>query len=250
MIIDDVSVISVCADIEEMRAAQGKKLDTYVNIEDYKPAQQEEIGAIIAAAKEQMAQAEDIPTIQNIVSEAKKKLAAIKTSDELDATDISRGTVTLSKTTYVYSGSACKPAVTVKLEGRTLKSGQDYTAVYSRYKAIGKAKVTIKGAGRYWGQISRTYTIKPGKVTISKVTPAKKKLTVYYKSPGGGVSYQVRLRKGSGVWKTYNNEKKLKRVFKDLKSGKKYTVQVRAYKKVEGKTYYGSWSSKVTVKVK
>ena len=37
---------------------------------------------------------------------------------------------------------------------------------------------------------------------------------------------------------------------KKLKSGKKYSFRVRAYKKVGGKTYYGAWSKTKSVKVK
>jgi hypothetical protein len=33
-----------------------------------------------------------------------------------------------------------------------------------------------------------------------------------------------------------------------LKSGKKYYVQVRTYKKIDDKKYYSSWSSKVSAK--
>ena len=250
VIVSDVSCINVCADIEELREAQSRKLDTYVNIEDYKAAQQEEIRSIIAQAKEQIANEQNILKIREIASDAMRKLAAVKTADQMDATDISRASVSLAKTTYVYTGKNCKPAVTVKLDRLTLKSGQDYTVTYTACKAIGMAKVTIKGSGAYWGSIARTYTIKPGKVTVKKVVPAKQKLTVNYTSLGGGVSYQVRLRRGSGSWKTYGNAKKLSRVFNKLKSGKKYSVRVRAYKKVDGKTYCGNWSAIITVKVK
>ena len=37
---------------------------------------------------------------------------------------------------------------------------------------------------------------------------------------------------------------------KKLKAKKKYYVQVRAYNTVSGKTVYGSWSTKKSVKVK
>ncbi|MGI6736537.1 MAG: fibronectin type III domain-containing protein [Anaerovoracaceae bacterium] len=45
-------------------------------------------------------------------------------------------------------------------------------------------------------------------------------------------------------WKTTSG------TFTKLKKGKKYYVRVRAYKKASGKTIYGSWSSKKTVKIR
>lgn len=47
------------------------------------------------------------------------------------ATKISKCKVTLSKTSYNYTGKACKPKVTVKYKKKTLKSGKDYTVTYS-----------------------------------------------------------------------------------------------------------------------
>ena len=41
-----------------------------------------------------------------------------------------------------------------------------------------------------------------------------------------------------------------KKTVKKLKSGKTYQVKVRAYKAVDGKTYYGTYSAVKKVKVK
>ena len=44
---------------------------------------------------------------------------------------ISKASVTLSTSTYAYDGKAKTPVVTVKVNGKTLKNGTDYTVSYS-----------------------------------------------------------------------------------------------------------------------
>ena len=61
---------------------------------------------------------------------------------EASVIDISNYAVTLSKTSYVYTGKAIKPAV--KVSGL---NPEDYTVSYSNNKAIGTATITIKAAG-------------------------------------------------------------------------------------------------------
>ena len=85
---------------------------------------------------------------------------------------ISKASVTLSTSTYAYDGKAKKPGVTVKLNGKTLKNGTDYTASYSNNTKVGTAKVTITGKGNYTGSVSKTYSIKNDfkKATISGIS--------------------------------------------------------------------------------
>ena len=71
-------------------------------------------------------------------------------------------------------------------------------------------------------------------------------MTVRAKTKVGktGVShYQIRYRmKGSKKWKLAKTTKQTITIRK-LKKGKKYQVQIRAYTKTDGKTYYGAWST-------
>jgi len=75
--------------------------------------------------------------------------------------NIGFSSVSLSATSYTYNGTARKPAVTVKLMGKTLKNGTDYTVSYSNHVNVGTAAVTIKGIGEYTGQIRKSYKINP-----------------------------------------------------------------------------------------
>lgn len=69
--------------------------------------------------------------------------------------DISDKAATLEQTTYVFDGTAHKPAVTV--EGLT--EGTDYTVSYKNNTSYGTATVIITGAGNYEGTIQLTFTI-------------------------------------------------------------------------------------------
>ena len=74
--------------------------------------------------------------------------------------ELSKCTITLSKTTYTYDGKAKKPAVTVKDGTTVLKAGTDYTVAYRENKNAGKAKAVITGKGNYKGTVTKTFTIK------------------------------------------------------------------------------------------
>ena len=70
---------------------------------------------------------------------------------EAATTKISKCKVTISKTSYNYTGSACKPKVVVKYNRTTLKNGKDYTVAYSNNVNPGTATVKITGKGKYSG---------------------------------------------------------------------------------------------------
>lgn len=82
---------------------------------------------------------------------------------------ITKASVTLSKTSYTYTGSARKPSVTVKMGSKTLKNGTDYTYWYNNNTTAGTntAVVTIRGAGKYTGLLQKTFTINRANNTIT-----------------------------------------------------------------------------------
>ncbi|MDD6154245.1 MAG: FMN-binding protein [Eubacteriales bacterium] len=144
----------------------------------------------------------------------------------------------------VYSGKSLKPAVKVTYHGEEA----DVKVTYKNNKNIGLAKVTITGAGKFSGESTKTFKILTAKSKIKKAKAAKKSVKLTVSKLKGGVKYQVSYKNGK-KWKTVKSSK-TKVTVKKLKSGKKYNFRVRAYKKVGGKTYYGSWSKTKTVKVK
>ena len=101
-----------------------------------------------------------------------KKVLETAEIPALSRISISKASVTLSTSTYAYDGKAKKPGVTVKLNGKTLKNGTDYTVSYSNNTKVGTAKVTITGKGNFTGSVSKTYSIKNNfkKATVSGIS--------------------------------------------------------------------------------
>ena len=125
-------------------------------------------------------------------------------------------------------------------------------------KTSGWSKSDLSAAGKWvLGQYNtrsgkKTTSYKPAKVssiTLKNVKSKKVKVTV--KKVSNATGYQIK----------YSTSKKFKKAktvkttktsytIKKLKKGKTYYVKVRAYRKMNGKTYYGSYSSVKKVKIK
>ena len=157
-----------------------------------------------------------------------KKVLETAEIPALSRISISKASVTLSTSTYAYDGKAKKPGVMVKLNGKTLKNGTDYTVSYSNNTKVGTAKVTITGKGNYTGSVSKTYSIKNNfkKATISGIS--NKSYT------GKNITQSITVK--------YNG--------KTLKNGTDYTVSYSSNKnigtatvKVTGK---GSYAGTIT----
>lgn len=84
-------------------------------------------------------------------------------------------TVSLSSTSVTYNGKHHTPTVTVKKDGKTLKSETDYTVSYSNNKNVGTATVTVTGTGEYSGTITKTFTIKPKSISGLKFSSISNK---------------------------------------------------------------------------
>ena len=139
-----------------------------------------------------------------------KKVLETAEIPALSRISISKASVTLSTSTYAYDGKAKKPGVTVKLNGKTLKNGTDYTASYSNNTKVGTAKVTIKGKGNYTGSVSKTYSIKNNfkKATVSGIS--NKSYTGKNITQSITVKYNGKtLKKGTDYTVSYSNNKSI-----------------------------------------
>ena len=139
-----------------------------------------------------------------------KKVLETAEIPALSRISISKASVTLSTSTYAYNGKAKKPGVTVKLNGKTLKNGTDYTVSYSNNTKVGTAKVTITGKGNYTGSVSKTYSIKNNfkKATVSGIST--KAFTGKNITQSITVKYNGKtLKKGTDYTVSYSNNKKI-----------------------------------------
>jgi hypothetical protein len=163
-----------------------------------------------------------------------------------------------------WTGKALKPVPTVAFSGKALANGRDYKVSYKNNVKIGKATLTITGTGAYKDARTATFNIVPKKLTSLKLTPGKKLLNVRFKKSTKAqdvTGYQIRYKAANAKkWtvKTYKVKSKaagtLTKQIKELKSGKAYNVQARAYKKittgVSKGTYYGDWTKAKTKRTK
>lgn len=150
-----------------------------------------------------------------------------------------------SKGEYVLKKSV-KGTTTYKVTG--LKAGTTYKFKIKPYVKTDDGTVI-------WGSASSALSTatKPSTPTVKSVTASSGKATLSWNNISGESGYQVYYSTSKNG--TY---KKMKSVSADtvkyttskLTAGKTYYFKVRAYKKVDGKTVYGSFSSIKNVKIK
>ena len=139
-----------------------------------------------------------------------KKVLETAEIPALSRISISKASVTLSTSTYAYDGKAKKPGVTVKLNGKTLKNGTDYTVSYSNNTKLGTATVKITGKGNYTGSVSKTYSIKNNfkKATVSGIST--KAFTGKNITQSITVKYNGKtLKNGTDYTVSYSNNKSI-----------------------------------------
>ncbi|MBQ6325447.1 MAG: fibronectin type III domain-containing protein [Clostridia bacterium] len=153
----------------------------------------------------------------------------------------------------VYSGAARKPGVTVKFGTAKLKKGTDYTVAYKNNIEVGTATVTLTGKGNFTGTKKLTFAINPKNVSISKLAAGTKQLSVQWTAredvTGYEIEYGLNSKLKDGTTVKVKKAATAKKVIKGLKSGKKYYVHIRAYRKVGRKTYWSAWSKTKSTKV-
>ncbi|SDB06947.1 N-acetylmuramoyl-L-alanine amidase family protein [Eubacterium oxidoreducens] len=161
--------------------------------------------------------------------------------------------VTLPKSSYTYTGSAIKPAVTVTASDNSTISDDSYTVFYSSNKEIGTATVTVTLTDDASTTLKTTFKIVPKKSKITSIKAKKKGFTVKFKKvstkmiTGYQLQYSTSKDFSSAKKKNISSSKKSKTIT-GLKGAKKYYVRIRTYKTVDGTNYYSSWSAVQSVK--
>lgn len=131
---------------------------------------------------------------------------------------------------------------------KKLKAGTSYKFKVVAYKTVKKKE--------YVGSYSSVLTTatKPTTPGISKLTTKSKKATVQWKKISGASGYEICMatsKKGKYTKvATVEKGSTVKYTKKSLKKNKKYYFKVRAYKTVNGKKIYSSYSCAKMVKVK
>ncbi len=171
---------------------------------------------------------------------------------------INQPEITCKKTLYKVAYGA-KP---FKINA-TSKSKMTFTSSKPKIAAVNKntGKVTIKNTGVATitikaGKVSKKVTIKvsPRKPSVKSANTSKgKKLTVKWAKDKMASGYQVQISTDKKFKKNVKSKSLLKTAytFTKLKTGKKYYVRIRSYKKSGKETLYSAWSkAKVSGKIK
>lgn len=89
----------------------------------------------------------------------------------------------------VYTGSVIKPVPAVKVGGRTLKNGTDFTVSYKNNTEPGTATLKVTGKGNYSGSVSKTFRITARAINDVEVTVPDTVFTGEQVRPDVVVSY-------------------------------------------------------------
>ena len=137
---------------------------------------------------------------------------------------------------------------TFKYKKTKLSIAKNYYFKIRAYRVVGNKT--------YFGPFSNalTTTTKTKAPTISKLTSGKKKLTVKLKKVSGAKGYQIQYSTNKKFKKnnksTNISKNTTKKTISKLSAKKKYYVRIRAYRNVNGKKIYSSWSKVKNVTTK
>lgn len=158
--------------------------------------------------------------------------------------------VALSKTAYVFDGSAKTPKVAVTdAEGTKLKQGRDFTVTYARgRKAIGLYAVKVTLCGDYSGEVTRRFKIVPKQPTGLTFSSKQSCIVLGWNEVPGAGGYRVlEYHADTGKYTAVGTTKKLYCKVKNLLPGEKHTYVVRAFAKKDGRLFWSAPSAqKVT----
>lgn len=184
--------------------------------------------------------------------------AVVKTpfSEDLFATSInngekeSRGAGRLEVGTYLIEVNC------LLLENQTYTAQVKLTEHVHDYRIVSSAYSYSDYFCRVCGAPhSKDVALKPKKISITKLAPSKKALTVNWQKPANASGYQIQVAtdssfKNNKKTATVTNPSTLSKKVTGLKAKKKYYVRVRTYTKANGSKKYSSWSKVKSAKVK
>ena len=150
---------------------------------------------------------------------------------------LSAENIALEKDSYIYDGTAKKPAVTVKA-GDTTIPAEEYTVSYTDSINVGTATVivtAIKGSNYDFGSVSKTYKITLAASSLTKAPTAKTDI-VYNGSAQELINKDGKTSTGTLEYSLSKDEKTFKEAIPTGTDAKTYTV----YYRVKGDTNHSN----------
>ena len=219
------------------------------------------------------------PETTTKVAETTTKVSETTTKTPETTTKVAETTTKVSETTTKTPETTTKVAeTTTKVTETTTKTPETTTKVAETTTKVSEAttkndeitesgttepqQVTTTGNGKNEGTTTTNAVIKDngnvttnssvGNVKVPKVKIKKaikkrsaKKAKIKLRAAKGVNGYQIKISTSKKFKKAKTKKyKKAKFTIKKLKANKKYYIRVRAYKVVNGITYYGKWSKR------
>lgn len=177
----------------------------------------------------------EIPKIQSVSEEYGQYLIKLSESVNCDGYIIYNNKKALITTTS-KNATVSLSSGTWNLSARAYKT-VDGKKIYSDYSVVAVVKVSSSG------KVTVTTSYKPAKTKIRKITGKKKSLTITLKKVKNATGYIIKYAtkksfKGAKTMRIKKNSYTLKK----LKSKKVYYIKARAYRKVNGKIYYSTYT--------
>ena len=156
---------------------------------------------------------------------------------------IRKAKITLSRTSYTYTGKAIQPGVTVVRGKTTMKKNRDYKVTFSANVSVGTATAKITGIKKYRGTIIKTF----------KINRAAQKLTLKASTSRVSAGRTMTVKAGGArETKKYSFKSSNKAVAKISSTGKITGVKVGTAKirvSTPATKNYKAGSKTITVKV-
>lgn len=166
-----------------------------------------------------------------------------------------------------YTGDEIEQKIKVTDGSIVLDEDTDYEINYTDNIEVGTATIYVTGLGYYEGVIEKDFNISrlsasayDTKLSTPEIKSVKsksaKKLTVKWGKNEQSSGYQIRISTTKSFTKATTDVKKVDsrnentKTIGKLKGGKKYFVQIRAYRLYDGEIYYSDWSVSKSAKVK
>ena len=168
------------------------------------------------------------------------------------------GSVSFNRTAFAYNGKVQHPVVTGLVDRRGVsRTDIDYSATLTSPASskVGTYRIKVTLKGDYAGTRSHVYRIPPRSTSITGLTRGRRSLRAKWSRRTEQVTgYQLRYSTSSKMngakTVTVKGARQNSRLLSRLKSGRRYYVQVRTYKTVNGTRYYSAWSGKKSARTR
>lgn len=154
-------------------------------------------------------------------------MGVVSNSYKIIDASIDHASVTLEADTVYYDGKAKTPAVSVSVNGVTLKQGEDYTAEYQNNTEPGTATVVVTGIGHCYGSVSKTFKIMLSAPKGLTATANTGKISLKWDAAAGSDGYEIYRSVNGSAYKLYKTTKSASYTDSGIVKGSGYAYKIK-----------------------